>query len=82
MSDFGGATHPTARKRLRCVMCWTFIPPGEKYVRYKGKYEGEWQNWAAHQECYETYMDQMPGEEFTPGDFEPPERLRTEQPCP
>ena len=76
MSDFGEPTHPVARKQHRCEMCFGPIPKGERHVQYKGKYDGEWQNWRAHEECYGGYDGEEQYGEFTPGEGEMPERVK------
>ena len=73
--DFGELTHPMARKQHRCEMCFGPIPKGEKHAQYKGMYDGDWQNWRAHEECYEGYSDEAEYE-FSPGDGEMPERVK------
>ena len=74
MSDFGEGKYVKARWRHRCVACWWPIEKGELHYNYRGMYGGEWQNWRMHVECEEDW--EINGcEEFTPGDFEPPERL-------
>lgn len=52
MSDFGQYAYPRARKQHRCAWCGEGIPVGEKYVRYVGMWEDEFQNWAMHDECH------------------------------
>jgi len=75
MSDFGSGVWRKARKRHRCSGCLGPILIGETYYRYVGNYEGEFQNWAMHEECFEDYDTN--GEcEFMPGDFPMPARVR------
>lgn len=78
MSDFGETFSPVAAKEHRCIWCYWRIPKGEKHKLYKGVYDGEWQNWRMHNECYEEQQDQArDGDtEFTPGCANPPERIR------
>lgn len=74
MSDFhGDPTHPKARKSHICIACFHLINPGEIYTKQKGFYEGKAYTNKYHKECYEVLE---PGEEFTPGSFDPPERLK------
>jgi hypothetical protein len=77
VSDFGETTEPIARKIHRCEWCAGPIPKGEKHKQFKGMWEGEWQSWKMHNECYEdaSKNDAMQ-EGFTPGDGEMPERVR------
>jgi hypothetical protein len=77
MSDFGELFHPKARKQHRCEFCLGPIPKGEVHCQYKGIWEGDWQNWRMHDECYEDYTlnwDWQDG--FMPGDGEMPERIK------
>lgn len=53
MSDFGRDTRPVARKDYRCEWCGQQIPKGEKHYHYVGVWEGDWQNWRMHSECFE-----------------------------
>ena len=76
MSSFGNTEHPVARKEHRCEYCYGPIPQGEKHPHFKGMWDGEWQNWRMHQECYSDYMDGEPIDGFTPGDAEMPERIK------
>lgn len=77
MADFGEIHHVTGRKPHRCEMCFGVIPKGESHAHFKGMWQGEWQNWRMHEECYdasdkqEIYIDG-----FTPGEGEKPERIK------
>ena len=51
MSDFGSPTYPVARKKYRCAWCGQYILPGEKYFKYAGMWEGDFQDWRMHSEC-------------------------------
>lgn len=55
MSDFGHGHERGARKDYRCVLCDLKIPAGSRYVRYKGKWQGDMQDWPAHPQCYERH---------------------------
>lgn len=57
MSDFGNHTTPKAAKDYRCEWCGEAIPKGEKHQHYVGVWDGEWQNWRMHDECYEDATD-------------------------
>lgn len=50
-------THPVARIEHYCEMCGKRIKVGAKYVRVSGKWEGDWQNWAAHTVCSDIYAN-------------------------
>lgn len=41
----------TARKNYRCDWCDKIIPKGEKYIRQKYIYDGEFCTWRAHCAC-------------------------------
>ncbi len=47
MSDFGEVATVTGRKEHQCEWCHGIIPKGEKHPQFKGKWQGEWQNWRA-----------------------------------
>ena len=74
MSDFGDAHQIRARKRHRCVACYGPIAEGEQHWQYSGMYDGAWQHWRMHNECYAAY--EADGDyEFLPGELPGPERL-------
>lgn len=75
MSDFGEGRHIVARKDHRCQGCLSKIPKGEMHYQFKGAYEGEWQNWRMHEECFADW-DINGCEEFMPGDLPVPDRIR------
>src|SRR5579859_3591288 len=72
--DFGTLLKPKAAKLLWCEHCGGPIPKGEQHIKYTGQFEGEWQNWRAHNECYEAHT-QNGGGAFSPGDAPMPERV-------
>lgn len=77
MNDFGTASEPIARKPHKCEYCLGPIPKGEKHYHYSGMFDGEWQNWRMHAECYTDYVDNdVYGDGFAPGDGQMPERVR------
>lgn len=56
MSDFGDTTWPMARKAHRCEWCAEAIPAGEKHAKFAGVWEGDWNFWRMHSECYDYGM--------------------------
>jgi len=78
MSDFGETLSPVARKQYTCEWCGWRIPIGEQHKQYKGVFDGEWQNWRMHNECFEEQQaEALQGEpEFMPGCGEPPQRIK------
>lgn len=76
MSDFGDYLRPTARKTYYCEWCGQTIPAGERHHQFKGKWEGEWQNWRMHDECQAAYEAEGAGE-FYPGEQERPPHVPT-----
>ena len=54
MSDFGNYQYPKAAKDHRCEWCGETIPKGEVHAKYTGMWEGDFQNWRMHQECYDV----------------------------
>jgi len=59
---------PTAKREHRCIWCGEAIPLGEKYIRQKGRFDGEWQDNPWHDECFEGSNDANGGACF---DFDP-----------
>jgi hypothetical protein len=78
MSDFGEMKDVLARKHGSCVWCYGPIPKGETHKHYKGMFDGQWQNWKMHDECYAAYVasSDYGNEGFTPGEGEMPERVK------
>lgn len=54
MSDFFNYTHPKAAKDHRCEWCGETIPNGDIHTRGSGVWEGDWQNWRMHNECFDV----------------------------
>ncbi len=76
MTDFyADPVTPKARKRHRCVACWHYIEPAEKYVMQSGFYDGAAFRSKYHAECWDELRKEGPTFEFSPGDIEPPARL-------
>lgn len=76
MSDyFHPATRPKARKRHQCIACLGPIPVGEVHYHQTGFFDGSAFRNRFHVECWEALAEEG-GDEFIPGDFEVPERLR------
>ena len=57
MSDFSNHTQPVARKDHRCEYCGEMILKDEKHMKFSGVYEGEFQNWRMHTECYDGWQN-------------------------
>lgn len=72
MSDFGKVRQHTGRKDHVCAWCGETIPKGEKFEHYVGKWQGEFQNWRMHIDCYEASTN---GDELFEG-FGPHEHKR------
>ncbi len=71
--NFGGGKWVKATKDHTCDGCLGPIAKGESHYNYRGMYDGEWQNWRMHEECFEAWEANGCGE-FTMGSFDPPER--------
>lgn len=71
-------TTPKARQQHRCVACWQMISAGEKHYHQTGYYEGKAYRNRYHVECWEQLSNGAEFE-FTPGELDPPERLRAAQ---
>ena len=65
MSDFGDVTTPVAVKDHRCIWCGETVPKGTQYKRFRGRWDGTWQNWGMHDECM-SILDADGGGEFVP----------------
>jgi len=69
-------TVKNSRKAHTCILCYGDIPVGSSYTKYNGLYEGEWQNWKAHHECFAYFQHENPGaDELTEGDTNREEAL-------
>lgn len=75
MSDFGGYQYPKARKAHRCAWCGEEIPKDEKYTRYVGMWEDEFQNWAMHTECFADSDNEDTTDGFTLYDHARPAKV-------
>lgn len=60
MSNMGDMTTPKAAKDHRCAWCGEDILKGTQYKRFRGRWDGDWQNWGMHIECFGEHD----GEEF------------------
>ena len=54
-NSFGEPRAVVARKPHRCEWCYEPILKGESHQQFKGMWEGDWQNWRMHQECFDAY---------------------------
>lgn len=65
--------HPKARKEHICEWCGEKINIGEKYYRYKGIYDGDFQDTCMHLECelasQKFFAENIYEDEFTPYEF-------------
>lgn len=64
--------HPIARKDYICEWCSEKILKGEKYYRYKGIYEGRFQDTCMHLECEDAsskYFKNNTCDDFAPYQF-------------
>ena len=66
---------PVARKTHRCAWCLQAIEPGTKYHRQKGKYDGDWMNWAAHLPCLAAYDKDHGGDDMHGADYSGPSEM-------
>lgn len=67
MSTFNDITRPRAIKMHRCEWCSETIFVGEIHVKYVGDFEGDFQSWRMHAECYAATSEHI-SEGFTPGE--------------
>ncbi len=80
MSDFGELKAVlNGRKDYRCAWCGENIPQGTPHQHYAGMWDGDWQNWRMHPECYNDVDmdDQLDG--FTLYDHERPVPVQEEK---
>lgn len=70
MSIFNVAAPRVSRKDRQCAWCSQQIPAGERHDHFVGKWEGEFQNWRMHAECFNVYSEDWG--EFSYGDNERP----------
>jgi hypothetical protein len=77
---FNPATTPAAKKAHQCIGCFHPIAKGEVYHRQTGNYDGRWFVNKLHVECADELSGSNHGGwyEFSPGELEPPERLRAQ----
>lgn len=64
----GEFTTPIARKDHVCNLCPYPIEKGQKYSRWKGRFENEWASNRMHLECSEAYL-QNDGGDLIPSDI-------------
>ena len=73
MTDFGNSRVHAGYKDHRCEWCGQSIPKGETFVHFVGKWDGEFQDWRMHQECYEdSSMNDELADGFMPYEHERP----------
>jgi hypothetical protein len=69
-----------ARKPHRCIWCYEQIEIGESHTRYVGSWEGEFQDWRMHEECWTDYDLNYDSEEgFMPGEAQRPQKADAPQ---
>lgn len=64
MSNFGRGVTVRARKNHFCEWCWSAILMGEEHYRFKGKWEGEFQDWRMHRDCRVAFEEESEGGEI------------------
>lgn len=80
MTDVGDVSFPTAAKAHRCEWCGEPIEKGEKHPHFVGKWDGEFQNWRMHFECYESADKDELNEGFMPYEHERPKTVAVSPP--
>jgi hypothetical protein len=55
-AEFVSETFPIARKEYKCCECGEAIEPGQKYQRYMGKWDGEFEAFITCMGCYRIRM--------------------------
>lgn len=69
MSTFGEIREPVARKKHHCEWCPEKIKPGEKYSRFVGMWDGDFQNWAMHKECLDAHRKSEADSPYNDGEI-------------
>jgi hypothetical protein len=68
-ADFGSTTTHKGNKDHKCIWCGEVIPKGTMMAHFKGSWEGAFQDWRMHEECYKSVEDSKDSileEGFTP----------------
>ena len=72
---WNSAMCPISRVDRVCEWCGEMILIGQRHVSYFGDWEGEYQNWRMHTECYACASDNFAlTEGFTPHEGERPKQ--------
>lgn len=69
MTEFQTQRTLTARKPHKCFLCGADIQIGEKYVRYSGKYDGDFFDQCFHTDCVyllDKFCREQRDEEYSP----------------
>jgi len=69
MTEFQAQRTLTARKPHKCFLCGADISTGEKYVRYSGKYDGDFFDQCFHTDCIyllDKFCREQQDEEYSP----------------
>lgn len=48
-----------ARKNYKCCWCGEEIEKGESHQHCTGHWEGDWQNWRMHTECFNVNEEEI-----------------------
>lgn len=56
-----------ARKPHSCIWCSQVVPAGDVYYRQRSVYDGAFQNFAWHWDCYFNSMSYFRGEDYGNG---------------
>jgi hypothetical protein len=73
-TEFAILRTPTGRKQHICAWCAGPIPKGEKHKHFIGIWDGDFQNWRMHDECFATSAGAQE-QGFTPGEGVMPKRI-------
>lgn len=57
MSDLSNQKQVVGRKEYQCAGCLAPIPKGEKHWHYTGRWQGDWQDWRMHEECWDRHNE-------------------------
>lgn len=74
MSDFGVTKQIIGRKDHKCEWCGETILTGTLHQHFTGKWQGDFQNWRMHCDCFDYYSENNDDEGFYPYENERPTR--------
>jgi len=62
--EFYAESYPKARKRHRCIECWSPIDIGEEHLYYRGKWDGDFSTGRQHLLCRDMCMSMRSRDQY------------------